>query len=292
MPTRSVPAGFEEFRKRLVTSTTETEAAKNHRVSIKACLESNFGLLRLFRSGSFGNGTNVRNCSDIDYFASLPDESLSTNSSATLGEVASALRARFSTTPGIRVDSPAVVVPFGTAASEAHEIIPADLLDLGEPRTYCIPDGSGGWMRSSPQAQNEYVSKIDDRTHGKTKPLVRFVKAWKYYNNVPVSSFYLELVTAKHAAEAALPIIYSWDLRDVFAKLLASGLTAVDDPAGASGKVSACRTSTQKEEALSKVGTASARSALAKEREDAGKIGEAFAFWDRLFDGRFPSYYY
>lgn len=91
MPTKSVPDGFKEFRKRLVTSTTETEAAKSHRASIEACLKSNFGLLRFFRSGSFGNGTNVRNYSDVDFFASLPNKSIKENSSSMLREVASAL---------------------------------------------------------------------------------------------------------------------------------------------------------------------------------------------------------
>lgn len=291
MPTRSVAQGFEEFRNRLVTSTTETEAAKNHRASIEACLKTNFGLLRFFRSGSFGNGTNVRNYSDIDYFASLSSSAMKTSSSATLNAVASALRTRFSSTYGIRVDSPAVVVPFGTDASEAHEVIPAELVSTDDPRMYRIADGTGGWMRSSPQAQNDYVRSVNDRTGGKAKSLIRFLKAWKYYKNVPISSFYLELVVAEHAA-GAIPIIYSWDLRDVFAKLRNSALAAVDDPAGASGKVAACSTTAQKEDALSKVDTAASRSRSAKESEDAGKLGEAFAWWDLLYDGRFPSYFY
>lgn len=50
MATRTIFQGFEEFRRRLVPSGTESEAAKNHRASIEACLKSNFGLLRFFRS--------------------------------------------------------------------------------------------------------------------------------------------------------------------------------------------------------------------------------------------------
>lgn len=219
MPTRSVNQGFEEFLKRLVTSVAETEAAKSHRASIEARLKADFGLLKFFRSGSFGNGTNVRHYSDVDYFAWLPNANMKTDSGATLSDVASSLRGRFPTTYGIRVDAPAVVVPFGTDASEAHEIIPAGVEGGGEPLVYRIADGRGGWMLSSPQAQIDYVREIDDRCKGKAKPLIRFLKAWKYYQNVPVSSFYLELVAAKHAAEAS-PIIYSWDLRDLFVESL------------------------------------------------------------------------
>jgi hypothetical protein len=113
MPTRSVSERFEEFHKRLIPSATESEAAKNHIKSIEECLKINFGLLRFFRSGSFGNGTSIQNYSDVDYFASLPDASIKDDSSKTLSDVAAALRRRFPTTLGIRVDSPAVVVPFG-----------------------------------------------------------------------------------------------------------------------------------------------------------------------------------
>lgn len=291
MPTRSVNQGFEEFHARLATSAAETQAAKNHRASIEACLESNLGLLRFFRSGSFGNGTNIRHYSDVDYFASLPDASLKTSSSATLSDVAAVLRVRFPNTYGIRVDSPAVVVPFGTDASEAHEVIPADLVDSSGPFVYRIADGSGGWMRSSPEAQNDYVREVDDRCKGKAKPLIRFLKAWKYYKDVPVSSFYLELVAAEHAAGEST-IIYSWDVRDVFAKLWDTRLAAVEDPAGKSGKVAACRTALQKEEALGKVEIARLRSKWAKESEDAGDTAAAFGWWDLLYDGKFPSYHY
>ncbi len=146
-------------------------------------------------------------------------------------------------------------------------------------------------MESSPHIQNDYVRDIDERTGGKTKPLIRFLKAWKYYNNVPISSFYLELVTAKHAASAG-PIIYSWDLRDTFKKLRESRLAEIDDPAGTSGGVSACHTTTQKDEALGKVERAATRATLAKQYEDDGKTAEAFDWWDRVFNGKFPSYSY
>ena len=291
MSTRSVAQGFDEFHKRLVTSTTESSAAKGHRASIEACLKSEFGLLRFFLSGSFGHATNVRNHSDVDFFASLPQAAVKASSSATLHDVASALRRRFPTTYGIRVDTPAVVVPFGTDASETTEVIPAKLLDSSGPFVYLIADGDGGWMRSSPEAQNDYVRKVDADVGGKARPLVRFLKAWKYYRNVPISSFYLELAAVRHAA-GAKPIIYSWDIRNVFAKLRDSGLAAISDPAGKSGMVAACRTEAQRTDAMSKVQNAARRSKWAKESEDAGDTSEAFGWWSLLYDGKFPSYSY
>jgi len=291
MPTRSVSQGFEEFHRRLVPSSTESEAAKNHRRSIEECLKTNLGMLRFFRSGSFGNGTSVRNYSDVDYFASLPDASIKDDSGKTLNDVATALRQRFPTTNGIRVDSPAVVVPFGTDASETTEVIPADLTIISDPMVYKIADGSGGWMRSSPEALNDYVRSVNDRLGGKVKPLIRFLKAWKYFNGVPISSFYLEVVTAELADGMNL-IVYSYDVRDALRKLLTSNLSPVDDPAGKSGKVDACRTLLQKQDALIKLRGDVRRAENARDSEAKDDISGAFYWWDLVFNGNFPSHYY
>lgn len=88
------------------------------------------------------------------------------------------------------------------------------------------------------------------------------------------------------------PIIYAWDLRSLFATLQNSRLAPVDDPAGVSGKVHACRTTAQKETALLKAGIAAQRSAEAKTAEDTGNLARAFLRWDAVFNGRFPAYIY
>ncbi len=81
---KTVAAGFAEFLRRLTPTTGESEAAKRHRASIEACLKKDFGLLRFFRTGSFGNGTSIRHCSDVDYFASIPAKNLRTTPSPAL----------------------------------------------------------------------------------------------------------------------------------------------------------------------------------------------------------------
>ena len=82
---------------------------------------------------------------------------------------------------------PAVVVPFGTDAKESTEVTPADYIKVNEDgyKMYEIPDCSNGWMRSSPDAHNAYVRGVDEDLSKKVKPLIRFIKAWKYYRNVP-----------------------------------------------------------------------------------------------------------
>lgn len=198
---KTVEQGFREFHSRLSTTKAETAAARGHRRSIEDCLKRNFGITRFFRTGSFGNGTNIRYLSDVDYFASIPSDHQRSNSNTMLTLVRNSLNARFPNT-SVRVSTPAVLVPFGTEASESTEVVPAYVVEKLRSGhfVYRIADGSGGWIRASPEAHNAYVSLVDNKLGKKVKPLIRFLKAWKYYRSVPIISFYLELRTTKHAA--------------------------------------------------------------------------------------------
>jgi hypothetical protein len=121
---RTVDEGFRDFLTRLTPSGSESLAAQQHRVSIKNCLERNFRLLGFFRTGSFGNGTSISGYSDVDYFAYLPSSGISLLSGNALTKVRDALDTRFPQT-GVRVNCPAVKVPFGTGAKENTEVVPA-----------------------------------------------------------------------------------------------------------------------------------------------------------------------
>ena len=292
MPTRTVNQGFTDFLSTLTPTAGESTAAKNHRASIKACLEKNFSMTRFFRTGSFGNGTSISGYSDVDYFAEIPTRNLKKNSATTLSQVRNALDERFPNT-GVHVSCPAVVVPFGTDAKESTEVTPADYIEVNEDeyRIYEIPDCSDGWMRSSPDAHNAYVREVDGDLGKKVKPLIRFIKAWKYYRNVPISSFYLELRVTKYA-ENESSIVYAEDVKGVFSYLDNIGLARMQDPKGISGYISPCSTDVKLKDAKSKLSTALTRAQYAWDAEDKGKIEEAFGWWDRLYNYKFPSYRY
>ena len=195
---------------------------------------------------------------------------------------------RFPST-GVRTSCPAVIVPFGTDAKETTEVTPAFLSDgSGDFKEYRIPDCSGGWMPASPDAHNEYVRSVDESLGRKVKPLIRFLKAWKYFQSVPISSFYLELRVAKYASEET-SIIYSLDVKRVFAHLEDIELAQIRDPMGVSGLISPCKSGNDLESTKSKVSTALSRATKAREAEQNGDIREAFDWWDLLFAHQFPS---
>lgn len=287
---RTIDEGFRDFLTKLTPSATESQAAKSHRASIEARLKTDFGLRRFVRIGSFGNGTSISGYSDVDYLASLPTDQLTANSDYSLQKVRKSLDARFPNT-GVRVSCPAVVCPFGTSPAETTEIVPGDYVtDTNRFKVYDIADCAGGWMKASPDAHNEYVRSVDSKLGSKVKPLIRFIKAWKYYRAVPISSFYLELRVAKYASNETT-IVYDIDVKNILCQLRDCGLASMQDPMGVSGYIPACKTQTLKDDAISKLGTAATRAEKAREAASREDVSGAFDWWRLLYDNQFPTYY-
>jgi SMODS domain-containing protein len=287
---RTIDEGFHDFLTKLTPSAPESDAAKSHRASVEACLKAKLGLKRFFRTGSFGNGTSISGYSDVDYFAHIPRENLKQNSGTTLRSVRDVLDERFPNT-GVRVSCPAVKVPFGSLARESTEVVTADYIkDVDGRKVYEIPDCSDSWMRSSPDAHNAYVRDINDRLDGNLKPLIRFIKAWKYFRNVPISSFYLELRVAKFMEKDTV-VVYDIDVQRIFAHLQRLGLASMQDPMGISGYIRPCSTDAKLEDSKSKLATAATRAEKARQAENEGDTNEAFEWWNLLYDSHFPSYY-
>lgn len=291
---KTVAEGFNTFISRLIPLNSEHEVAKKHKGSVESCLNNNFGCYSLFESGSFGAGTGVRHYSDSDFFAAIPNQNLSNNSSYALRKIKEALQYTFPKTQGIEVTCPAVKIPFGKYASETMEVTPCcfdGLVDtqLGKYQKYLIPNCDDEWMYSSPNAHNAYVGKENARLKNDSlKHLIQLLKAWKYYQDVPLVSFYLELRVTKYA-EGEASIIYDVDLARVFKYLLDVQLASMRDPMGISGLINATKSASKMAIALSKLNTAYVRALKAIEAKDKGNIDDAFYWWNLLFNYNFPS---
>jgi hypothetical protein len=291
MATRTIAQGFDTFHTRITPSGYESGKAASHKVAITSRLKDYYDLKQLFYSGSANNGTSISHHSDVDFFAWIPTNKLKKNSATSLREIKECLQERFPSTR-IYVDSPAIVLDFGSSDWDRAEVIPADYVeDKGGKNVYDIPDRAEGWVRSSPSTHTSYVQDENTRVSKKLKPLIRFLKAWKYYCNVPISSFYLELRATRWMEEES-SIVYDIDLCTLFRKLDSCSLASMQDPKGISGYVAACATEAKKADALSKLSTARTRAEKAREAESSGKTSDAFDWWDKLFDGNFPGYYY
>ena len=288
---RTIEEGFRDFLGTLTPLPSESNAAMQHRASIEACLKSNFGLRGFFRTGSFGNGTSIAGFSDVDYFASIPSEQLTENSLYSLRKIRSALVRRFPNS-GVSASNPAIKVPFGAYTSETTEVVPADYVGKTKSgyKVYDIADPAGGWRRSSPDAHNAFVRRIDKRLGGKAKPLIRFIKAWKFLRNVPIFSFYLELRVAKYLNEET-SVIYDIDVARVLNWLDQNGLPAIQDPVGISGYIQPCISAANLATAKRRLRIASARARKACKAEKNENTKMAFNWWNLLYKGKFPRYY-
>lgn len=290
---KTITEGFQAFLSRLQPAQHERDKAIKHKGSVKSCLVNNFKCYKFFETGSFGNGTGIRHFSDTDYFGAIPLEILTDNSSNFLRKLKRELQNTFWNTSGIEVNTPAVVIPFGKYASEDIEVTPCNFKGMSDtpvgkfPR-FIIPDGYGGWMPASPQAHNAYVKTTDERLRGKLKPLIKFIKAWKFMSDAPIISFYLELRITKFLETA---VVFSYDefIFKILEHLNDKQLADMVDPMGISGRIPACKTDTQKEEALSKLYTALIRAEKAYIARQKGKEEEAFGWLDSLFKNEFPA---
>jgi len=268
-----------ELENYFTPSSTEFDAAKSHRDSIEARLESHLGIYRMFEIGSLRHGTGVWLRSDADYLVSLKGTKPQWSSSM-LERVRASLAARFPTTP-ITVRRPAVVCNFSDGVVE---LVPGYIADTasGDPG-YWIAAPGGDWMKTYPEAHNKYVNGVNTKHGGAAKQLARLLKVWKYQRYVPVSSCYLEMRAAKHMEEqsAYIPV---WDVYMVLDDLETYSLAALNDPTGLGSRFTACSSDAAKRDAMSKLNTAVGRGRKAKEYYSDGDHAGSVAQLKLLFD--------
>lgn len=286
---RSVDQAFQVFLERLTPLPSDREAAARHRGTVERAIEAAMPVRRFRETGSFTHGTGVRGYSDVDLMVSIKYDRPGSSDTA-LGWVKSALQARFPVTK-VHVSRPAVVVDFGNR-TETWEVVPAFITGRGGEGVfiYDIPGAATGWMDSAPGEHLNYVNECNKilKVAGGAKKLARLAKAWKYYNNVPISSFYLEMRAAQHVATQNnfIPV---WDISQLLDKLEGHQLALMNDPKGAAGRFYPCSSEAKKTEALSKLHTAATRASKALTAHREGDEVTAFYYLDLLFGGKFPS---
>ncbi len=270
-------AYLNELLVKYTPSSTYFDAARGHRSAIETRLNNDFGVREMFETGSLKHGTGVWFYSDADYIVYLKGERPVTGTSA-LTKVKASLADRFKSTE-VKVRTPAVVCEFADA-KETVEVVPAYAADSG----YWIPDPStGGWMTTHPKDHNAYVNEVNKKHSGGAKKLARLAKVWKYKRSVPVSSCYLEMRAAKYAdgeSSWRMPI----DLHMYLRHLQTVELAAMNDPTGLGSRFTACSSDSNRQDALSKLGTAVSRAAKAREHDKNDEDAEAVAQLKLLFN--------
>lgn len=282
----TVLESFKQLNSRLIP-TLGSAAVHNHRGSIKECLVGHFNLTSFFQVGSIINGTDIRGHSHTDYFAVIPPYKLRRNSDETLLEMRLALVGRFPMTNGIRIETPSIVIPFGEHAIETTRVIPAEFLrKRGELAMYEVPDRNGSWMVASPVAHNDYITYANTKRGREVKPLIRFLKAWKYYKEIPINSFYLEVYAARYALEQER-VVFQRALFDILQLWYKHNLPSIYDPLKIEGEIFPCQSESDRERVINDIKRDLPHIELAVSEEIAGRVPSALRYWSKFFSGNF-----
>lgn len=274
--TQTAKAWLEELTDLYTPTTYQFDAARGHRASIETRLDNKLGVHEMFEIGSLKHGTGVWQYSDADFLVSLKGTQPGSPWTM-LTKVKETLQERFPSTT-IVVRRPAVVCKF----SDAHvEVVPAYAVATGG---YEIANPADGWMKTFPKNHNTYVTDINTNHGGAVKKLARQVKVWKYRRNVPVSSCYLEMRTAKHMeGESAYSPL--WDLYLTLRKIRDAQLAAMNDPTGLGSRFGACSSESNRLDAMSKLERAVTRARKAKDfAHDDGDQAKAIEQLKLLFN--------
>jgi hypothetical protein len=276
---------FIELLSNLTPTTAENASYASHRQSVESKLESYFNITYTMETGSFRSGTGVRFHTDLDILASVPTASQRDNSYNMLLAVKGALQERFGES-GIYIRTPSVVCNF--TGGKTIEVTPGyyQYQTSAGYNVYKIPDFGGGWQTAAPSAHIAYVNSVNNKLDKKVKHVIRLIKAIKHAQNIPISSFYLEMRVAKYC-DSQTTIVYGLDVLYALNRLVGENLAMMQDPVGIAGYISPTSTEAQRVEALSKLTTARNRAEKAIEAEKAGRHTDALAWWGMVFDRSF-----
>lgn len=236
--------------------------------------------------GSYGKSTAIAPPSDIDILFQLPIEQFSrydsykgNGQSQLLQDVKKIVQKSYWNTD-IRADGQIVFVPF---SSYKIEVLPAFKLLDGR---YLYPDthSDGSWRYTHPKAEIAEIRASNKRSSGNTVKLIKMIKAWKHYCNVPISSLVIELRainflnTWEYYDKSST--YYDWMIRGFFSELLKY--------VNGHCKIPGIEEEKQYGDAWeSKAKTAAAYSKLACEYELASNHVSATTEWKKIFGSRF-----
>jgi hypothetical protein len=188
-----------------------------------------------FIGGSFARHTKIWPLDDIDLFLPLDGGSLiytndglrlpftiatdqgstrlsqpkwktgtSIDSSKVLNGIRDAIRDTYPTS-SVEIDKHCVNLQTGIAATSESEgigfdVVPCFLMhpDNNSERFYLVPNGRGGWMRSSPRKDTDICAELQEFHGGTYRKAVRLVKYWNKTQLAGLfSSYYIELALMK-----------------------------------------------------------------------------------------------
>jgi hypothetical protein len=289
----SVSASFAKLVDRIQPSPNEIDNANQHAKQIKARLEQSYNLRKLLPVGSVPRQTYIHGSSDLDLFAVFARDDMRcgdsyVESSTALNNLRRDLEGRYPASNVYR-DVHAIVVQFSDGVKV--DVVPATFHGM-MPKSlpiYKMPDGSGGWMQTSPELHGKYIEEANGRSRGKLKRTAQLMKFWRECRTpkVPLSSFHIELLLAASGICEGVKS-YAECVTELLQLLAQRECKAFRDPLQVAGNIGATRSFQQRETALRSIVYSRDHAKEALYVEGQWNVQEAKRQWDIVFNGQFP----
>ena len=224
---KAVSSRFYQFNSNLTLTDAQKYDGEVKHGGVRNCLNSHYygyssATDNSMLVGSWGKLTRVRPPRDIDVLFILPFEVYERFStyngnkqSAILQEVKAVLKKTYPDTD-MRGDGQVVVVKFSTMSVE---VVPSFKLENGK-YWICDTNSGGTFTTTDPVAEKESILYSHNENNNNLRQIIKMLKTWQYQCNVPLKSFYLELLATDFLRLCEWRkngyFYYDWIFRDFF----------------------------------------------------------------------------
>lgn len=236
--------------------------------------------------GSAAKGTIVRPIDDVDVLAkfsnanSVWESKYANDSQAFLYRIRDAYNGLVTSQVGAR--GQAIRVFFQTGG---HVDVAPVFTQAGDGQSFYLPDGTGGWLLTSPFVANEWFSTRNAGLSYGLAPLVRLLKKWNAAHSKRLRSFHLETMAA--SMFVSLSTNHRSNLLEFFES--AQYWLDVSDPGLHSGVLSSYLTWSGRDEVRRSFDSGADRAERAIVSENNGDHTEAKRLWTIVLGSDFPS---
>ncbi len=226
----SVATNFEIFCNSLLISKDKRSTISDRYLAICKRLNKDFWNMDTTSGGryvgSFGRNTADSYVSDIDMLFEMPwsiyttyNSYITNGQSALLQAVKNSIATTYTTTR-LKGDGQIVQVTFSDDMQ--FEVLPAFKSDDGS-YIFANSNNGGSWKITNPIPEIKAVSDGDILTNYNLRPLCRMVRAWKYYNSVPIAGLLIDTLAYRFLTNWSERdksyLYYDWMSRDFFSYL-------------------------------------------------------------------------
>lgn len=284
---------LQELAFRIQPQASALLAARSHRTSVKERLSRSFAVAGSYAMGSHARETAVHRYSDLDFMVVLRRTEFywgdrMVTSDTLLNRVVDDLRERFPLS-AVRRDVLAASLGFGSTGQRL-DVVPAKFLEFAGGRpVYLIPDGDGGWLRTSPATHDRHFQIHQNRSGNKLRKVSQLIKWWRHAreSSLPIRSFYIDMVLSSGLIDFGVGKTYAICLKDFFKFLFETECKPILDPCGIAGRIASNDSWAQHDSLINAAAYAYQHAVSAITAEQRRDFAEANRQWSLVFNGTY-----